>query len=263
MNSDAPENVLKRGFIFGVPVDLLTMDETVDLVRRSIHSRRRLHHVALNVAKLVNLQTNPDLRRDVVESDIVGVDGMGIVWGARLLDVPVPERVTGVDLMGRVLDLCASESLRPYFFGAAPDVLGDALSAVRERWPTLEIAGSRHGYFNVEDEADIVAAIRDSRADCLFVAISTPIKEQFCRRHRDQLGVPFVMGVGGSFDILAGKTRRAPYLLQRMGFEWAYRLACEPRRMWRRYLFTNARFAYLLTRAFLNKSRPTIESRTL
>lgn len=237
------------------------MAETVDLVRNAISQRRSLHHVVINVAKLINLQTDDELRRDVIESDIVGIDGMGIVLGARLLGVKSPQRVAGVDLMYEVLKLCEKEKFRPFFFGATQDVLDAAIRSARKLWPELDIAGARNGYFDQETEPEIVEQIRASGADCLFVAISTPVKERFCRRYRGVLGVPFVMGVGGSFDILAGKTSRAPRILQRLGLEWAFRLACEPRRMWRRYLFTNAAYIRFLVRALMSRPTPAITLR--
>lgn len=231
------------------PIDLLTIDETVAQVVEAMRNRKMLQHVAINVAKLVKMRGDPDLRTDVIESDIAGVDGMGIVWGARLMGIRVPERVAGIDLMLHLLEVCAMQGFRPYFLGARQDVLERAIAEARRRWPSLEFAGWRNGYFHCEEEPAIVEEIRRSQADCLFVGMPTPRKERFLHQHRGELGIPFIMGVGGSFDVLAGLVARAPATMQRLGLEWLHRTLQEPRRMWRRYFATNIVFAGLLMTA--------------
>lgn len=243
-----------RAEFLGVPIDLLTFEETVRRAIDAMRSRRLTQHVAINVAKLVKLQHDPELRRDVVGSHIVGVDGMGIVWGARALGVPVPERVAGVDLMEQILAACAAQGLRPYFLGARQDVLERAMNEATRRWPGLAFAGARNGYFTPEEEPEIVAAIRESGADCLFIGMPTPRKERFLHRYRDVLDVPFIMGVGGGIDVLAGHVSRAPRAIQRAGLEWLYRIYQEPRRMWWRYVSTNVVYAGLIGRALLARA---------
>ena len=243
-----------RTEFLGVPIDALTFDETVAQAVDAMRSGRMTQHVALNVAKLIKLRHDADLRRDVIESDIVGVDGMGIVWGARVLGVHVPERVPGVDLMQRLLAICASEGFRPYFFGAQPEVLKAAVGQTLLQWPRLNIAGYRDGYDGASDEAAAVAAIRESAPDCLFIGMPTPYKERFLHTHRFRLGVPFIMGVGGGIDVLAGHVARAPAPMQRIGLEWLYRIYQEPRRMWWRYLSTNVAFAGMLGKALVERA---------
>jgi N-acetylglucosaminyldiphosphoundecaprenol N-acetyl-beta-D-mannosaminyltransferase len=238
-----------RAEFLGAPIDLLTFNETIDRAVEAMKKRVLVQHVAINVAKLVNMRHEPELRRDVSESHIAGVDGMGVVWGARLLGVPVPERVAGIDLMQQLLDVCAAQGFRPYFLGARKEVLERAIAEARRRWPRLEFAGWRDGYFRSDQERAVVEQIRQSGADCLFIGMSTPRKEHFLHQHRDRLGVPFIMGVGGSFDILSGIVARAPTSMQRLGLEWLHRTLQEPRRMWRRYLGTNLTFAGLLASA--------------
>jgi N-acetylglucosaminyldiphosphoundecaprenol N-acetyl-beta-D-mannosaminyltransferase len=243
-----------RTEFLGVPIDALTFDETVAEAVDAMRSGRMTQHMALNVAKLIKLRHDADLRRDVIESDIVGVDGMGIVWGARALGVHVPERVPGVDLMQRLLAICAGEGFRPYLFGARPQVLETAVRLTLQRWPRIDIAGYRDGYDGARDESAAVAAIRDSGADCLFIGMPTPYKERFLHRHRFRLGVPFIMGVGGGIDVLAGHVNRAPASVQRAGLEWLYRIYQEPRRMWWRYLSTNVAFAGMLGKALVGRA---------
>ncbi len=242
-----------RASFVGCPVDILSMPETVDLARRAMRSRQRLQHVALNVAKLVNMRFDPVLAADVANSDVVSIDGMGIVWGARALGLPVKSRVTGVDLLVELLAVCAQEGFRPYFLGARPGVLQRAVERVRACHPTLQFAGSRDGYFAREQEQDVVRDIQTSGSDCLFIGMPTPRKERFLAAHRDELGVPFIMGVGGAFDILAGEVRRAPAGMQRLGLEWLYRIYQEPGRMWWRYARTNTLFAGILVQAVIRQ----------
>jgi N-acetylglucosaminyldiphosphoundecaprenol N-acetyl-beta-D-mannosaminyltransferase len=235
-----------RSEFLGVPIDLLTHEETVNRAIDAMLTRKTTHHVAMNVAKLVKAQSDPELKRDVVQSHIVGVDGMGIVWGARALGIKVPERVAGVDLMESLLAVCAAHDFRPYFLGARHHVLEKALINALHRWPGLRFAGYRDGYFDREEEGGIVEKIRASRADCLFIAMPTPRKERFLAQYRDVLDVPYIMGVGGAVDVLAGYVKRAPRGMQQHGLEWLYRSCQEPGRMWWRYASTNAVYAAML-----------------
>jgi N-acetylglucosaminyldiphosphoundecaprenol N-acetyl-beta-D-mannosaminyltransferase len=156
--------------------------------------------------------------------------------------------------MERLLGMCAVEGFRPYFLGARPEVLAVAEANVRRRHPMLRLAGSHHGYFSQLDEQRIVEQIRSAKPDCLFVGMTTPKKERFMAAHFATLNVPFVMGVGGGIDVLAGHVRRAPVGWQRNGIEWLFRIWQEPRRMWWRYLSTNTVYAAMLTRAYFNKA---------
>ena len=242
-----------RADFLGVPVDLIDFSETIRRADQAMRMRRRLHHVALNVAKFVSMRKDRDLRADVLSADMIGVDGMGIVLAARLFGIRVPERVAGVDLMERLLETCAAKGYRPYFLGATEQALSRALQNLQARFPSLEIAGAQHGYFPPEAEAGVIAAIRSSGAECLFIGMPTPHKERFLAAHRDTIGVPFVMGVGGGIDILAQITKRAPLWMQRIGLEWSYRIMQEPRRMWKRYLTTNTAFAVIIAREALRR----------
>ena len=147
---------------------------------------------------------------------------------------------------------------RQYLLGATEDVVRTAAAKLIEQHPSLSIAGLRNGYFRSEDEAGIVEDIARSGADCLFIGMPTPSKERFLAAYRDVLGTPFIMGVGGSFDVVAGYVSRAPARIQALGLEWLYRVYQEPRRMWWRYLKTNTVFAALLAREIARRSRPRI-----
>ena len=147
--------------------------------------------------------------------------------------------------------VCAMHGFRPYLLGATQDVLDRTMAELKRRHPALEFAGSQHGYFKPEQDGEIAAAVRNSAADCLFIAMPTPRKERFMRAFRDEMGVPFLMGVGGTFDVVAGHVQRAPEIWQKLGMEWFYRMAQEPRRMFWRYARTNTLYARLLLPALL------------
>jgi len=243
----------ERVEFLGCPVDALTMQETEGLFVRAMQRRQRLQHGDVNVAKLVGMRRDEALRQATTESDIICPDGMGVVWGCRIMGQPVPERLTGCDLAFRLLHICARDGYRPYLFGAKPAVLDMAVERIRTDFPGIELAGWRHGYFKPEDEAEIVADIRRSQADCLLVGITSPIKEYFLNTYRDALMVPVQLGVGGTFDVIAGKVRRAPTWIQRAGLEWTFRLLQEPRRLGPRYLASNAAFAVLLASSLVRR----------
>ena len=235
----------------GVPLDLLTMDETVARCRDLILTRQPAQHVVLNAGKCVLMEDEPDIREIIKRCEIVNADGQSVVWAGRLLGLRVPERVAGIDLMGRLLALCESEGWPVYFLGAKEDVLSAFEDEVRRRHRRLIVAGKRNGYFHSDDESDIAQAVRISGARLLLVAMSSPLKERFLARNLVRMGGLLAVGVGGSFDVWAGRTSRAPRWMQRGGLEWLYRLAQEPRRMWRRYLLGNLRFVWIVLRARL------------
>lgn len=240
--------------MFGCPMDVSSMHETVALIEHRIEERKFTQHSVVNVAKLVSMQTDVDLFASVSACDIINIDGMGVVWGARMLGHKVSERVAGVDLFEHLLGLSAARGYPVFLLGAAPDVVHRVAEVCIERHLGLRIAGYHHGYF-WNDEAAVVEKIRCSGARLLFVAITSPKKENFINRWKHELGVDFVMGVGGTFDVIAGRVRRAPQWMQRCGLEWLFRVLQEPRRMWRRYFYSNSRFALMVGKAWLATSR--------
>jgi len=248
--SQHPLLASRRRLFLGTPIHALSMAETLDLAEEAMARRQSMHHTVVNVAKLVNMRNNDELREDVSSADVINVDGAGVLWGARLMHVAVEERVAGVDIMTQLFARCEERGFRPYLLGAERHVLEAVARELARQHPGLEIAGMRDGYFKPEQEDAVVDAINASGADCLFVALPTPTKERFLKKHRDRLTPSFVMGVGGSFDVYGGKVQRAPKLVQRLGFEWLFRVSQEPGRLWRRYYDTNAAYAGLLWHEF-------------
>lgn len=244
-----------RATVLGTPVDRLDMVQSVRRCVHAIESGEYLQHVVVNVAKLIALQDDNSLREIVHRCAVINADGQGVVWASRLLGDPLPERVAGIDLMFNLLAVAEQRGFRVYVLGTRAEVLQRAVARLRSDYPSLQLAGYRDGYFDESEVETVCADIRDAHAQILFVAMSSPRKEYFLGEHGARLGVPFVMGVGGAIDIVAGTTRRAPLSLQRLGLEWLFRLLQEPRRLGPRYVVTNARFAALLVAELLSRRR--------
>lgn len=237
--------------LLGVNIFGLRMDEVVTIANEHITGRKRLLIAVVNVAKFVNMRKDLELRRSLEEADLVLADGAPVVWLSRMLRKPLPERVAGIDLMFKLLKEANDKHHSVYFLGARPEVLQKVVNIIQTDYPGIRIAGFRDGYFDKDREQSVAQDIKDSRADIIFVAISPPKKEIFLRKWRDFMNVPVCHGVGGSFDVLAGVTRRAPRWMRKFGMEWLYRLIQEPRRMWKRYLVTNSIFIKLSCEAIL------------
>ena len=244
-----------RVSLLGCELDPLTMDETLARCEEVVASNGYAQHMAINAAKVVRLRNDDRLREIVNRCELINADGQAVVWASKLLGSAVPERVAGIDLMLRLFELAERRELPVYILGARQEVLDAAVARLRELHPALKVAGYRDGYF-ADDEIDAVCEeIRTSGAKLLFVAIPTPRKEYFLGEHGPRLGVPFVMGVGGAIDVVAGLTRRAPVAWQRLGLEWLYRLLQEPKRMFGRYVRTNTRFVWLVAQALVTARR--------
>jgi N-acetylglucosaminyldiphosphoundecaprenol N-acetyl-beta-D-mannosaminyltransferase len=244
----------KRQTLFGVELDPLTMDETVQRCLQAVRDGEQLEIGVVNAAKMVNMRRDPRLAEAVSGCDLVLADGQAVVWAGRVLRARLPERVAGIDLFMRLLAEAESAGISVYFLGARQDVLEQMLLRVADRFPGLKVAGSRNGYFDDTEQQAIADAIGDSGAQLLFLGMTSPKKEIFTAGYGTRTGARVVHGVGGSFDILAGVTRRAPAAWQRLGVEWLYRALQEPRRLGRRYLTTNAAFLLMTARELI---RPT------
>jgi N-acetylglucosaminyldiphosphoundecaprenol N-acetyl-beta-D-mannosaminyltransferase len=245
----------KQSLLFGFYLDALRMEEVVERCRTAILTRDRMLVGVVNAAKLVKVRSDPQLRNALTQCDLMLADGQSVVWASRLLGHPLPERVTGIDLFEKLLALAHQENKSIYLLGATPQVLGQLQNEVASRFPGLRLAGAHHGYFSDSEAANVAATIRGAAPDMLFLGMTSPKKELFLARYGASLDVPVLHGVGGSFDILAGLTSRAPRGWQRAGMEWAYRVLQEPRRLWWRYLSTNTAFVLITMREFIRPTR--------
>ena len=240
---------MNRIHILNTNIDNYTMTETVDSVVQAIESKKQLHHVVVNAGKIVAMQKDPELRASVNECDLINADGQSVIWASKLLGHPLKERVAGIDLMENLVELSHRKGYKMYFLGAKEEIVKKVVKVFTEKYGPEIIAGFRNGYFKPEDEEHIARDISESNAHILFVAISSPNKENFLYRNRERLAkVNLIMGVGGSFDVIAGKVKRAPKWMQKNGLEWFYRFLQEPGRMWKRYLVGNTKFIWLVLR---------------
>jgi len=239
--------------VLGCPITRLSLSDFAVKMEEFIASRKSHYVAVVNVAKLVKMRSDKELEQSVLAADLVGADGVPLLWASRLFGTPLPDRVNGTDLMYELLRKADQKGYRIFFFGATAEVLQKVLDVVQQEYPGVQIAGSRHGYFAAKDEPAIVKAIRESRADILFIAFGTPKKEVWVKRYLHAMEVPVIHGVGGSFDVLAGVIPRAPVWMQKNGLEWFFRLLQEPGRMWQRYLYTNTVFLLLLGKEVIIK----------
>jgi|HubBroStandDraft_1064217.scaffolds.fasta_scaffold04906_5 N-acetylglucosaminyldiphosphoundecaprenol N-acetyl-beta-D-mannosaminyltransferase len=244
-----------RAGLPGITIDPFGMKLAVKRCTEVIDEGGYLSIGMVNAAKIVAMGKNEALRRAVSGCGLVLADGQAVVWASGLLGSPLPERVTGIDLFTELLGQASQRGYRVYFLGARADVLRAMLAQVMRRYPGLVIAGFRDGYFSAEQERQVAEEIRLTSPDLLFIGMSSPRKELFCARWGEVTGAKVVHGVGGSFDILAGITRRAPLWWQRRGLEWLYRAMQEPVRLGRRYLTTNLAFMVLVARAAARRVR--------
>ena len=241
----------KNVFLLGCPVANLTLEDTVAEVNQIIQDRQPHQHCVINAGKVVLMHRNPALGEIVKSCSLINADGQSVVWALKLLGRPVPERVTGIDLMERLFVEADQRRYRVYFLGAMQWVLDAVIKHVQTKFPGLVVAGSNDGYFLENDNSRIVTDIAASNADILFVAMGSPKKEFWMAENLAKLNVPFCMGVGGSFDVIAGRARRAPRWIQNAGLEWFYRYIQEPIRLWRRYWVDNFIFVYLVLLDYL------------
>ena len=239
----------------GIPLDNLSMSETLKRIENSIFNNKQIHHCVINAGKIVKMQSDKKLQESVISSGIINADGMSIVWAARFLGHQIKERVAGIDLMDNLVKLAHEKNYNCFFLGARQVVVKKVVDHYSNKYSNQVIAGYRNGYFDIEEEKIIIDQIIKSRPNFLFVAMTSPKKEMFLNKYKAKLkSVNLIMGVGGSFDVISGEVKRAPLFMQKIGLEWLYRFAQEPARMWRRYLIGNLEFIIIILKARFLKS---------
>ncbi len=236
---------VKRLKFLNCPLDSITYGQAVDQCLSWCHGRRQSHTIiTVNAAILTMMHDDQQIFQACTAGDLILADGMSVIWGAKLSGTPLVERVAGVDLMAGLLEAASQHQLRVFFLGAREEVVSGLIAVCHDKYPGLVVSGYRNGYFGDDEHDEIISLIRDSGADFLFVGMPSPFKEIWCEKHREQLNIPVIMGVGGSFDVLAGFIKRAPVWLQNIGMEWFWRFLKEPRKLWWRYLITNSLFIW-------------------
>lgn len=231
-----------RVSMMGCSIDNLSMEETIATIDGFIRDGRPHQHVVINVDKIVKAYRDPALMDVINACDLINVDGMPVVWAARLLGIPLKERIAGIDLFEALMQRAAIKGWRVFLLGARDEIISSVCRIYIDRYPGLVIAGHRNGYWPADQDLLVAEQVFQSKADLLFVAISSPRKEKFLNSCQDLMRVPFAMGVGGTFDVAAGKVKRAPLWMQKVGLEWFFRFMQEPKRMFRRYFIEDIYF---------------------
>lgn len=245
---------MERVRILNGRFDPLTLTETVDCIFQDLGSGKRGWLATVNVSILMMMRSDPSLQKFVERANLVVADGQPLVWCAPWLDKKLPERVTGVDLVDALCARAAIEGKRIFLLGATQEVVEQLTERLREKHRGLHIEYC-DGYFNKDEAASRADMVRATHADILFVGMGVPRQEHFIEEQWSRLGVGMAIGVGGSFDVLAGLRKRAPSWMQAMGLEWLFRLIQEPRRLFMRYLITNCLFVLLILKELISTTR--------
>ncbi len=216
--------------IMGVNFDALTIDMALEKVKLLIDKGTSSLIVTPNPEMLVDSSRNPKLKQALNEASLSIPDGIGVIYGAKILNKPLKTRVTGIDLMTKILGFL-SESKGSYFlFGSKPDVAKKAATKINEQFTGITCAGTHHGYFKDEDEKNIISMINEAKPDVLFVGLGSPKQETWVYNNLDKLNATVCMCIGGAIDVYSGNIQRAPKWISKIGFEWLYRAIKEPKR---------------------------------
>lgn len=243
---------MRRVQLLNGEFDPLTLNESVETIFHMLSNSKRGWICTVNVAILMMMRSDPWLQRFVEKAALVVADGQPIVWCVRWFGQFLPERVTGVDLIDAICERAANEGKRIYLLGASHEIIAKVAKRLKSRHQGLLIKFD-NGYFAKNQGSSRAIHIREFRTDILLVGMGVPKQEYFIEDQWDHLGASIAIGVGGSFDVLAGLRTRAPKWIQKTGMEWFFRLAQEPRRLFMRYLATNVQFVWLIACAVLDK----------
>lgn len=245
---------LKRVDILGVNVSAIDMNDACLAIEEAISCGRKDYVCVCPVSTIMECQENERMLTSVNSAALVTPDGMPVVWLGRMSGFGNMRRVYGPDLMLEVCRISAEKGYKNYFYGSSENVLEGLRDKLAVLYPGLKISGSYSPAFSeltAAEEEEIIRKINGSNSDILWVGLGSPKQDIWMYEHRDRINVPVMVGVGAAFDFISGKKKQAPRFMQRTGTEWLFRLATEPRRLWKRYIFGNTRFLYLICREFL------------
>ncbi|HHV71947.1 MAG TPA: WecB/TagA/CpsF family glycosyltransferase [Clostridia bacterium] len=217
--------------ILDIPIDILTMEQAIELIDSFIQGGGRKQIVTANAEIIFRAKNDSSLRRIIQQADLVTADGSGVVWAAKRLGRPLPERITGIDLMQNLMKLAVEKDYTVFLLGSKPGIAELAAENLKKAYPGLKLLGVQDGYFSVQEEKEIVARLKALAPNLLFVGLGSPKQEEWINRYIKELPGTVAMGVGGSFDVLSGQISRAPKWMQKAGLEWLYRLLKEPWRI--------------------------------
>lgn len=220
----------ERVEILGVQVDAVTMAQAVERVINLIGEKNPAIVATANAEMLLRATHDDELKNILNAASLVVPDGAGTVWAARHLGKAMPERVAGFDLVQELMKIAPARDIKFFLFGAAPGIADKAKLKAETLYPGIKIVGTRNGYFKSDDEPEIISQIKTSGADILLAALGVPKQEKWLAKYKNELGVPVSIGVGGTFDVMAGVVKRAPLWMQRARLEWLFRAMLQPSR---------------------------------
>jgi N-acetylglucosaminyldiphosphoundecaprenol N-acetyl-beta-D-mannosaminyltransferase len=231
---------------FNIKIHPLHRSEFLSIIEKNLQDKIKTIQNGVNASSITELFKDVNFKNAIINSDLINIDGISVVWALRLLGFKVPERVACPDIVTDLLSLAETKNYRIFLLGARESNLLLTVQNLKNNHRDLIIAGYRDGYFQQEDEPSVVQLINDSKPDILFLGLPSPKKELFAEKYKNELTAKYIFGIGGLFDILSGNKKRAPKWLQKIGMEWFYRFIQEPKRMWRRYLIGNTEFIWLV-----------------
>ena len=245
--------------LFGMTISNITLEEALCDMQRQITAREPGYIVTPNVDHVIEFKNNPEFRKAYHDAFLVLADGVPILWSSKLLKKPLKQKISGSDLVYWLSEYAAQQGYRVYFMGGAEGVAEEAAGVLQKTYPGLQVAGWCCPPLGFDRDPvknqDVIDQIRASKADICFVALGAPKQDVWSYRHHQATGVPVHIGVGGSFDFVAGRTRRAPKWMQKHGFEWFWRLMQEPRRLAYRYLVRDTAIIPLIWREWRAKNQ--------
>ena len=222
--------MIERVEILGVKVDAVTMAEAVARVENLVAEKKSSLVATANAEMLLNATHDAELKKILNAADLVVPDGTGTVWAAHHLGFEMPERVAGFDLVQELMKISPAREIKFFLFGAVPTIADKAKLKAEELYPGIKIVGTRNGYFKPADEPEIISQIKNSRPDILLAALGVPKQEKWLFKYKDELKIPVSVGVGGTFDVMAGVVKRAPLWMQKARLEWLFRAMLQPSR---------------------------------
>lgn len=244
------EVTAKRLTIGKVPIDVLTFAEALERIDALVTAKQGGFVFTPNVDHIVSVEDHPEFEAAYQKASLSLADGTPVVWSSRLLEHRLPEKISGSDLVGPLLELAGRRKWRVAFLGAGPGVAEKAAAIAREKWKT-DVVYTDAPFVKLDDAAqldDIARKLSDARADLVLMAFGAPKQELLIHRIADRVKPAVLLGIGASLDFIAGTVKRAPVVMQKAGLEWLYRLGQEPRRLWRRYLVNDPKYLLILAR---------------
>jgi len=250
--------------ILGVDIDAIDLERACSLIEGWIQDSHRSYVCVAPVSTIIDCQKDNQYRDIINNADMVTPDGMPLVWIGKLRGNKIIERTYGPDLMVKFCQLSQQRGYRHFFLGGTPETSSRLQENLKRQFPELNIAGSVSPPFRAIDTSEdqtVLEQINEAKPDVLWVGLGSPKQDYWMRKHREKLDVPVMIGIGAAFDFHAGVKKQAPRWMQRMGLEWFFRLCCEPKRLWKRYLVGNSEFIYYLFKDLLsNQSKKKLSS---